>query len=246
MVEKKHNPKYIEAQKRGKVDYSVIPWEVISMLAQAMMEGANKYGRFNFLEDDIEARTYIGAISRHMFGDPSTGSKGWANGEDIDEESGLPHTIKIMACCMLVEAAKMHGKLIDNRMETESKPPPSAQAPLVELTPDEAAEIEIDRLFRRTIGPAHKPTLDELADLGRAEDPIPAPVITIADDPDSVDAWDAVFTELAEDNTRAAEQRRGPYEDPEQARSYAQRNPERLDGIRSIQPSLCKVRENHA
>jgi hypothetical protein len=131
-LSKKHNPKYIEAQKRGKVDYSVIPWEVIALLAQAMQEGAEKYGRFNFLEDEIEARTYIASFCRHLFGDPSTGSEGWVNGEDVDEESGLPHIIKIMANCVVLEAARMHDKLIDNRLDTETKEPWVTIKPMIE------------------------------------------------------------------------------------------------------------------
>lgn len=136
-----HNPKYIEAQKRGKVDYSTVPWRVIGQLAQAMMEGAEKYGRFNYREDDIEARTYIAAICRHLFGDPSTGSVGWVNGEDIDVESGLPHLVKVMACCLLVEDARMHGKLIDNRLATESKTPPA----LCEQASDDfGVDVDVD------------------------------------------------------------------------------------------------------
>lgn len=123
-MSERHNPKYIEALKSGKVDYSCIPWPVIQRVAVAMNEGAEKYGRFNFREDDIEARTYIAAICRHLFGDPSTGSLGWVNGEDIDEESGEHHLAKVIACCMLVIDAQDHDKLIDNRLETESKTPP--------------------------------------------------------------------------------------------------------------------------
>ncbi len=121
----KDNPKHVEAQKLGKLDYSAIPWPVIRRLANAMNEGATKYGRFNFREDEITARTYISAISRHLFGDPSTGSEGWVNGEDIDPDSGEHHLVKVMACCMLVVDALEHDKLIDDRLVTESKVPPS-------------------------------------------------------------------------------------------------------------------------
>lgn len=120
-----HNPKYVEALKRGKLDYSVVPWPALRGLALAMQEGADKYGRFNYRQDKIEARTYIAAILRHLFGDPSTGSDGWINGEDIDAESGLHHLTKVMACCALVLDAEDHGMLIDNRLDTESKEPPS-------------------------------------------------------------------------------------------------------------------------
>lgn len=119
------NPKYVQAQKEGKTDYSVIPWPVIGLLAQAMEEGAGKYGRFNYRQDPIEARTYIAAICRHLFGDPANGTLGWVNGEDIDPDSGLPHLVKVMACCLLVEDSRKQGTLIDNRLQTESKTPPA-------------------------------------------------------------------------------------------------------------------------
>lgn len=131
-MSEERNPKYIEALKRGKIDYSVVPWAAITGLALAMQEGAGKYGRFNYRQDKIEARTYIGAILRHLFGDPSTGSVGWVNGEDIDEESGLHHLDKVMACCLLVRDAMEHGMLIDNRLETESKTPPSQRDDVVD------------------------------------------------------------------------------------------------------------------
>tara|TARA_R100001143_G_C3360997_1_gene135687 strand:- start:19544 stop:20227 length:684 start_codon:yes stop_codon:yes gene_type:complete len=224
----KHNPKYIEAQKRGKVDYSTIPWEIIGQLAQAMMEGAGKYGRFNFLEDEIEARTYIAAIGRHLFGDPSTGSAGWVNGEDIDEESGLPHLIKVMACCMLVEAAKLHGKLIDNRMETESL---TILEEASEVTPEVHDHLQdfIPKESAARVGKPHPPNMSEIIDMEKSPD---------------CDAWDAVFTVLDEESRHESEQRRGPYETAEQAEDYARRNPENLPGLKHVQPSKVKVRHD--
>lgn len=227
----KHNPKYIEAQKRGKVDYSTIPWEIIGMLAQAMMEGAGKYGRFNFLEDDIEARTYIAAIGRHLFGDPSTGSKGWVNGEDIDEESGLPHLIKVMACCALVESAKLHGKLIDNRMQTESISMTIFEE-ASDMTPEMYAVAGLqagDLAAAAALSEPHTPTMSEIIDMEKTPE---------------TEAWDVVFTVLDEEGRRKAQQRRGPYATVDEATSYSQRNPENLPGHIAIKPSKIKVRTN--
>lgn len=111
------NPKEVEAGKRGKIDYSVVPWDALWGLVHAMTEGSDKYGRFNYYESRIRARTYIAAISRHLFGDPSTGSLGWVNGEDYDEESGLHHLHKVMACCAVVLASYQKGTLIDDRLD---------------------------------------------------------------------------------------------------------------------------------
>ncbi len=260
-TEQKHNPKYVEAQKRGKADYSAIPWEAIWGLVLAMMEGMGKYGRFNFIEDEIEARTYIGAIGRHLFGDPSTGSKGWVNGEDIDEESGLHHLDKVMACCLLVRAAEIHGKLIDNRMTTESLTPPSmlfGEGEAVTFDIPETPKLDVEAFARmgamiRTdcegdkdpiIDGPHAPTREEIIDMERSPVSPIEPMIAQTV-PDHLGPWDVVFTKDIGAGIEK-EQRRGPYETVEQAEDYARRNPEQLPGLIAIQPSTCKVRETNA
>lgn len=208
MSDREHNPKYVEALKRGKLDYSTVPWSAVVGVAQAMAEGAGKYGRFNFREDKIEARTYIAAILRHLFGDPSTGSAGWVNGEDIDVESGLHHLHKVMACCALVLDAQDHGMLIDNRLATESLPPPSTR----------------DADFKGLKGPA---TLHDDVDhdidvyessLGWLRAP----------------GWYVKFHDVSPGLDESWEHYAGPFLAEEDAREHAATNPDRIAGERSI------------
>lgn len=114
------NPKHIEAQKLGKTQYENIPWDIIRRVANAMSEGAGKYGRYNWRIDHIRATTYMGGIGRHLFGDGDK-TKGWFNGEDIDPDSGENHLVKVIANCLLLLDATNQNTLIDDRLNAESK-----------------------------------------------------------------------------------------------------------------------------
>jgi hypothetical protein len=116
-ISQRHNPKYVQAQKEGKVDYSTLPLHVLEDLARVMQTGAEKYGRFNWRRDSIEARTYIAAIMRHTIA--------WAEGQSFDHDSGIHPLAHVMACCALVMDAQRLGKLIDNRLTSESLTPPA-------------------------------------------------------------------------------------------------------------------------
>lgn len=99
------NPK--EATGINKAPLSCVPIEVVFELGLGMLEGAVKYGRFNYVASGIRASVYYDAAQRHL--------AAWWSGEDIDDESGLPHEIKLMACMAVLRKARMEGKLIDDR-----------------------------------------------------------------------------------------------------------------------------------
>lgn len=107
------NPKYIQAQKDGKARMENIPLSVLDGDAAVHSLGADKYGRYNWRKDPILATTYAAAILRHL--------KAWAEGEDLDPESGYSHLYHIRACCAVALDAEMHGTFEDNRLTTESK-----------------------------------------------------------------------------------------------------------------------------
>ena len=109
----KSNPKLIQAQKEGKVPYDKIPWKVLAADAVVHAHGADKYGERNWRLDKILASTYEGAIMRHFIA--------WANGEDIDPDSGQPHLNHIRACCAVVLDAQIYDSLIDDRDRCISK-----------------------------------------------------------------------------------------------------------------------------
>ncbi len=109
----KMNPKYVRAQKDGKAPLEYIPLTVLPDWAKVHKHGADKYGIRNWRQDEILMSTYTGAILRHLMA--------WANGEDLDPDSGLNHLYHVMACCAAVLDAEMHGKAVDDRTKTESK-----------------------------------------------------------------------------------------------------------------------------
>lgn len=99
------NPK--QAYGDTKVPLHLFPYTAIAGGAMAFVEGKGKYGGDNFRAAKVEAMTYVGALDRHM--------KAWAEGQDIDEESGLPHLFKAVACVAILIDAHYAGSLIDNR-----------------------------------------------------------------------------------------------------------------------------------
>lgn len=107
------NPKLIQALKEGKIPYEKLPWKVLEGDAQVHASGAAKYGERNWRLDKILASTYEGAIMRHF--------TAWANGEDIDPDSGWSHLYHIRACCAVMLDAEAHGTMIDDRDRAESK-----------------------------------------------------------------------------------------------------------------------------
>jgi len=108
----KENPKAVQAAKEGKVPFEYLVLSVLEDDAYVHQHGADKYGVNNWTIDEIRARTYVGAMFRHY--------KAWAEGEDLDPDSGKPHLTHLRACCAVVMDAQKHGKLIDDRLIAES------------------------------------------------------------------------------------------------------------------------------
>ena len=108
-VEKGTNPKDIIGTK--KVDLSVIPPAGEIHLALAMVDGANKYGPFNWRGNKVQARVYYAAARRHLMS--------WLDGEDYvlneDGEIVSHHLGNVMACCAILLDAEATGNLLDNR-----------------------------------------------------------------------------------------------------------------------------------
>jgi hypothetical protein len=111
----KHNPKHIQAQKEGKTPFEYLIYEVLAGDAEVHKSGADKYGVRNWRQDEILASTYEGAILRHF--------TAWAQGQDLDPDSGASHLYHIRACCAIILDADMRGTLIDDRDRVESKEP---------------------------------------------------------------------------------------------------------------------------
>ena len=73
----------------------------------ALLDGALKYGRFNWRNVGVRASIYYDAARRHL--------NKWFEGEDTDLDSGLPHLAHALACIAILVDAKAAGILNDDR-----------------------------------------------------------------------------------------------------------------------------------
>lgn len=110
------NPKELVGSK--KPDLSVVPPSSLLHLSTAMMNGAEKYGPFNWRDQPISARPYIAAAMRHLLS--------FLDGEDFSSDTaaaGAPvhHLAHTMACCAILLDAIETEKLIDNRPEVKGR-----------------------------------------------------------------------------------------------------------------------------
>jgi len=99
------NPKTALGEAKPKM--SDTPTESIRLLGQVHSMGAAKYGAFNWREKTVSSTVYYDAAMRHLMA--------YFDGQDIDEESGLPHLAHVMACCSILLDASNGDTLNDNR-----------------------------------------------------------------------------------------------------------------------------------
>lgn len=76
-------------------------------LGQAMQNGGEKYGPFNWRESEVSASVYYDAMMRHI-------AEWWDCG-DKASDSGIHHFGHAMACMAIVLDAESIGKLNDDR-----------------------------------------------------------------------------------------------------------------------------------
>jgi len=103
---KSTNPKDLIGS--DKIPIHLFPVTAVIYGTMALLDGALKYGRANWRAAGVRASIYYDALNRHM-------SK-WFEGQDIDEDSGLPHLAHAMACIVILIDAIEAGKLKDDRM----------------------------------------------------------------------------------------------------------------------------------
>ena len=101
------NPK----TKFGKAKPSLenVPIIPIYVLAQAMDDGAVKYGRLNYREKEVPAMIYVEAAKRHLHA--------WQDHAEHAPDSGVHHLGHVMACCAILLDAQAQNCLIDDRPE---------------------------------------------------------------------------------------------------------------------------------
>jgi len=110
-LSKPTNPKDLIGVKKAPI--SVIPAGVIAEVGVALVEGAAKYGKFNYREAGVLASVYYDATMRHLMA--------YWEGEDIDPDSGLSHVTKAISSLVVLRDAMMQEMLEDDR-PPKSKP----------------------------------------------------------------------------------------------------------------------------
>lgn len=130
------NPK--DALGAQKPDPSVVPPCAELHLATAMMDGAVKYGPFNWRDNPVQARIYYAAARRHL--------AQWLDGEDFDPTSSVHHLGHAMACCAILLDAYEQGNLVDDR------PMAGMSGSLIRQFTPESKFSRIGRTIQRWLG----------------------------------------------------------------------------------------------
>lgn len=95
-----------EAGKR-KPQLHLVPTAAVNAMAEALADGASRYGPWNWREGQINASVYIGAMMRHAFD--------YRDGQDVTTDSRVKHLGAVMANCAIILDAAQHGTLVDDR-----------------------------------------------------------------------------------------------------------------------------------
>lgn len=90
----------------GKLDYSLVSKNSMDAISSALMYGAAKYQRYQYLSGFPYCRL-LAALGRHLHQLQS--------GEDYDPESGLHHMAHIMANGQMILDNLAQGTLTDDR-----------------------------------------------------------------------------------------------------------------------------------
>jgi hypothetical protein len=100
------NERYSEPGQKadaGKAPLDLVPWDSVLGAAEVFGFGAKKYGAYNWY--GLSKSRLLAAAFRHLID--------WWLGEDLDSETGKPHTWHALCCVMML--ASRHG--VDDRRE---------------------------------------------------------------------------------------------------------------------------------
>lgn len=90
-----------------KVSFTKVSAIALAHCAFAMMDGARKYGPYNWRAKPVIVSIYIDAAMRHILA--------FFEGERLASDSKAHHLGHAMACCAILLDAEAHGCLIDDR-----------------------------------------------------------------------------------------------------------------------------------
>ena len=97
----------------GKPPINLVPPEAIIAAANVFGFGAQKYGENNWRMDldKFPYSRHYASIMRHLLA--------FHSGEDLDPESGLPHTHHALTQMIILVMCEMQGKNVDDRFRSE-------------------------------------------------------------------------------------------------------------------------------
>jgi hypothetical protein len=90
-----------------KLPLHLVPATALAVAALAHLDGATKYGAWNWRIAGVRASIYLDAVHRHL--------AKWTNGERLDPDSGVHHLGHAIACLNILIDAQCAGKLTDDR-----------------------------------------------------------------------------------------------------------------------------------
>lgn len=99
------NPKDLVGAKKAPL--TLVPPSAIIAIAEAMGNGAVKYGPFNWRDQPIQVRTYVEAALRHLYA--------YLDGQWAAEDTGISHLAHAMAGLAILYDATSLGAIDDNR-----------------------------------------------------------------------------------------------------------------------------------
>lgn len=102
---KPSNPK--DAVGATKLPLDLVPATAIAMASLAHLDGALKYGKWNWRDAGVRSSIYVAAAIRHI--------QKWNNGEECDADSGVHHLGHALACINILVDSMAQGNLTDDR-----------------------------------------------------------------------------------------------------------------------------------
>ena len=91
----------------GSTKVSKFPAIAVAHGAHAMMDGAGKYGPYNWRDKAVRASIYIDAAKRHL--------DCWFERQEKASDSGVHHLGHAIACCAILLDAQAAETLVDDR-----------------------------------------------------------------------------------------------------------------------------------
>lgn len=99
------NPKQDIGAKKAPLE--LVPPALLIAASQALANGADKYGAYNYRAAGVKASIYYAAALRHL--------SAWWDGEEIAADSGVPHLAHAVACLAILLDTESIGRMVDDR-----------------------------------------------------------------------------------------------------------------------------------